>query len=451
VTQLYGRVAEQRSDLRGESRQLQLGVSPVTFSTTWRWNLNYTFADAREQTRGFVSTAGNPSGIEWSPSAFQPRHSVNYTLYYNARDVVRLTWSGVVRSGLPYTPQIVGDVNGDGYFNDRAFIADPAATPDSALGAGIRALLADGSSGARDCLRRQLGTVADRGSCRGPWSQSANLSVSFNPLKLRLPQRATLSFGVSNPLGAADQLLHGDRNLRGWGQTAFPDATLLQVTGFDAQNRRYRYAVNQRFGSTRPSQSAFRQPVTVTARLNFDVGPTRERQSLTQMLDRGRRHTGDRAPEMMLRVLYGNSGGIVNPIEQVLRQADTLHLSGPQADSVATMNRWYKLRLDSIWAPLARRFAALPDDYDRDEAYGRYIAARRGTVDVLSRLVPQVTGLLTGEQRRKLPAYIASYLDPRYLASIRSGTAGAAAGAVPMMLGGMGGPGINSETITIMR
>ena len=31
--------------------------------------------------------------------------------------------------------------------------------------------------------------------------------------------------------------------------------------------------------------------------------------------------------------------------------------------------------------------------------------------------------LLTAEQRRKLPPFVASYLDPRYLASIRSGTA----------------------------
>jgi hypothetical protein len=53
---------------------------------------------------------------------------------------------------------------------------------------------------------------------------------------------------------------------------------------------------------------------------------------------------------------------------------------------------------------------------------------------MLIALVPDIRRLLTPEQRRKLPAFIASYLDTRYLASIRSGTAGAGNG--PMMFPG---------------
>jgi hypothetical protein len=47
-----------------------------------------------------------------------------------------------------------------------------------------------------------------------------------------------------------------------------------------------------------------------------------------------------------------------------------------------------------------------------------------------------VKGLLTAEQQRKLPPFVASYLEPRYLASIRSGTATFVGGMFP----GMGGP-----------
>jgi hypothetical protein len=47
-----------------------------------------------------------------------------------------------------------------------------------------------------------------------------------------------------------------------------------------------------------------------------------------------------------------------------------------------------------------------------------------------------VKGLLTAEQRRKLPPFVASYLEPRYLASIRSGTATFVGGMFP----GAGGP-----------
>jgi hypothetical protein len=54
----------------------------------------------------------------------------------------------------------------------------------------------------------------------------------------------------------------------------------------------------------------------------------------------------------------------------------------------------------------------------------------------LAKLAPDVKGLLTADQRRKLPPFIASYLEPRYLASIRSGTASFVGGMFP----GMGGP-----------
>jgi hypothetical protein len=263
--------------------------------------------------------------------------------------------------------------------------------------------------------------------------------VSFNPLKVRMPQRATLSFQISNPLGAADLLLHGSKNLRGWGQQVFPDQSLLYVRGFDPEGPtpRFRYEVNQRFGATSPAFSAFRAPVTLTAMLRFDVGPTRERQMLEQQLDRGRTKEGQKIPEPVIKMMFGN-GGLPNPMAQILRQQDTLKLTGPQADSIATMNRWYVIRVDSIWSPVAKYLAELPSRYDEDEAYDRYIRARRATVDLLAKLGPKVKGLLTPEQRRKLPPFVASYLEPRYLASIRSGTASFTGGG---MMGPMGGGG----------
>src|SRR4029078_1908987 len=154
------------------------------------------------------------------------RHQITYNFFYNFFDAVRVNWFGQIRSGSPYTPSISGDVNGDGYSNDRAFIYDPATTVDPALASAMRDLLANSTGAAKDCLLNQLGKLADRNSCTGPWTSSATLSVSFNPLKVRMPQRATLSFSVSNPLGAADLLLHGQGNLHGWGQFTFVDATL---------------------------------------------------------------------------------------------------------------------------------------------------------------------------------------------------------------------------------
>ncbi|HEX4932195.1 MAG TPA: hypothetical protein VFV33_03395, partial [Gemmatimonadaceae bacterium] len=446
VSSLFNRVTEQRSDLRSESRQLRASLSPLAFNSRYGWNVSYVYSTVRERVRGFGNnTAGDPRAVEWARSNFDARHQVQYSLYWNAWDLIRINWFGNVRSGTPFTPLVAGDVNGDGYSNDRAFVFSPAGAPDPALAAAMQSLLAGASSRVRDCLAGQLGRVASRNSCQGPWTHTANLSVSFNPIKVRMPQRATLSFNVSNPLGAADLLLHDDRSLRGWGQQPIPDASLLAVRGFDRTTGRYRYDVNQRFGATNPQFSAFRVPVTVTAMLRFDVGPTRERQALTQQLNVGRTQDGNKLPEGVIKAIYG-SGGFVNPLATILRQSDTLQLTVPQADSLATLNRWYLIRADSIWTPIAKQLAALPERYDADRAYGMYRQGRRATIDLLMRVGKDVRGLLSADQRRKLPTLVASYLDPRYLASIRSGTAGAGGGGgfagAPIMMGGGGGQSI---------
>jgi hypothetical protein len=443
VTDRFNTVREQRSDLVGESRQVRFSLNPTTFSSNFTWNASYVYANNREQFRGFSSTTGDPTAVEWGRSSFDSRHQVTYTLGYNFFDAVRVNWFGRFASGATFTPLIQGDVNGDGYNNDRAFIFQPGASRDAAVDAAMQTLLENGSASARECLGSQLGALAGRNSCQGPWTSSANLSFSFNPTKIRLPQRATLSLSVNNPLGAADLLLHGDDNLRGWGQQAFPDQTLLYVRGFDPATQRYRYEVNPRFGSTNPQFSQFRQPVTVTMSLRVDVGPSRERQTLTQQLDRGRTRDGQKLTEPMIKAMYG-SGGVLNPMAQLLRQSDTLELTGVQADSLASMNRRYTVRLDSIWSGAARELAALPATYDQGEAYGRYKHAREASVDMLIALVPTINALLAPEQRRKLPALVASHLDTRYLAGIRSGTAGNTGGGVfmpGMMMGGGGGGG----------
>jgi hypothetical protein len=452
LSQLYNRVTENRSDLRSESRQVRASLSPATFSSTHSWSLSYVYSNVRDRLRGFGSnTAGNPFDVGWARSNFDSRHQIQYTLFYNFFDMVRVNWSGNVRSGTPFTPLASGDVNGDGYANDRAFVFDPATTADVRLSNEMLSLLATAPSNIQACLKRQLGAIAERNSCSNPWTTTANLSVSFNPLKVRMPQRATLSLAVSNPIGAADLLLHGNNNLRGWGQQAFPDQSLIFVRGFDAAVQRYRYDVNQRFGSANPAFSTFRMPVTVTAMLRFDLGPTREQQSLTQQLNLGRRTDGNKIPESMIRAIYSN-GGLINPMATILRQSDTLQLTGPQADSLATLNRWYVIRLDSIWSPVAKYLADLPKEFDQGAAYGRYRQGRRATIDLLRHLSGDVRGLLTEAQRRKLPALVTSYLDPRYLAAIRSGTAGAGGSGLfpggPLALPAGGGGG---GTFTIVR
>jgi hypothetical protein len=190
--------------------------------------------------------------------------------------------------------------------------------------------------------------------------------------------------------------------------------------------------------------------VTLTAMMRVDVGPAFERQMLTQMLDRGRTLNGQKMPEMALKA-YG-SVGVINPMAQILRQADTLQLTAVQADSIAVLNRMYTIKLDSVWTPVAKYLSTLPDHYDHGEAYDRYKQAREMSVDALIKAAPTVKGLLTDAQVRMLPTFITPFLDQRYLSSIRSGTSGSNLGMIMMpggaaamgaaMGGGMGGGGM---------
>ena len=126
VASAYTHVNELRSDMKSESKQLTVSISPTSFNSTITWGLSYVYAQTREQYRGFTSTTGNPLDVAWGRSGFDSRHQFQYRLTYNAFDWVRIGWNGSFRTGTPYTPTVTGDINGDGYSNDRAFVFDPA-------------------------------------------------------------------------------------------------------------------------------------------------------------------------------------------------------------------------------------------------------------------------------------------------------------------------------------
>jgi hypothetical protein len=423
VSSAFQSVLVDESSLRNRARELSIDVKPVTARAKLRWDLTYTLLDVREQFFGFASTTGDPFATQWGRSLVAPRHTINARwVDYPVFDVVYLTAAISASSGLPYTPMIASDVNGDGVANDRAFVADPETTSDQALAAAMKSLVGSGSSSARSCLARQLGRLASRGSCQAPWTIDNALLVRFNPRKIGLPKRASVFLTLMNPIGVADLALHGTGGLRGWGQRIPPDQNLLFVRGFDPATRRFSYDVNQRFGSTSPRESATRAIPYLSLSVTLDVGVPRERQLLTQRLDAGRRHEGTRADAAAMR----NFGlaAIPNPMAMILTQQRELRMTQAQADSLATLSHSFSTFADSVWMPVATYFAALPESYRTGDAYGRYVSARERTVDYLLALVPDVEGVLTPSQRRQLPLQIANYLDRRVLQFIRSSTLG---------------------------
>lgn len=423
LTSAFNAVSQQRSDLRSQSGQFTVNVSPYYItSKTFTWSASYSYLYMSQQYRGFSNTAGDPRAIDWNTGA-APRHDLSYTFNWNAWNFATFTWNGRLASGQRFTPMIAGDVNGDGRANDRAFIFAPGAGTDAALSAGIQQLLDGGSSAARDCLRRQLGQLAGRNSCSGPWTAgNTTLRITLNPNRIRLPQRTSLSFTLSNPLAAADLLVHGESKLKGWGQVPFVDQSLLYVRGFDASTGRFKYDVNQRFGATSVQQVTSRSPAILTMQVRVDLAPTRDWQNLSQQLARGRTRTGVKMSEAQVRQLSPSL--FPNVMSRLLQVGEQIHLTRKQADSLATMSRRFTRLVDSSWTPAAKYLAALPKEYDRTEAQRRMVAARVAAIDYLIEAVPNVRKMLTKGQLRVLNTGILQMLEPRYLELLRSGQSG---------------------------
>jgi hypothetical protein len=277
----FGNVFELGSDLQSRSYQATLSANGATKTGAF-FNLSYTWMRSRDQSsfsfgnaaRGFsqATTGGDPNQPEWATSDFERRHSFVGTITYPLTPSVELTTIVRVSSGVPYTPMVGADVNGDGARNDRAFIFGAAAA-DSAVGSAMQRLLTGGSSTARACLQSQLGSVASRNSCRGPWQTSFDLQVNFRPRWLGLDRRLMISMVTSNLLVGIDELFHGADELHGWGQAIRPDNTLLFVRGFDPATLSYRYVVNERFGASGANTIAIRQPFQLGLQLRYTLGP----------------------------------------------------------------------------------------------------------------------------------------------------------------------------------
>ncbi|MDX2193574.1 MAG: carboxypeptidase-like regulatory domain-containing protein, partial [Gemmatimonadales bacterium] len=279
----YGQVFAIGSDLETRATAVSFTAGGIlgngivlNASYTWsRADDQSSFADFGGSARGFAAqTAGlDPNRREWAPSDFDRRHNVVLSATLPIVRGFELTWIGRATSGAPYTPSVNGDINGDGARNDRAFIPDPAAPgTDPVVGAAVSRLLASGSTQVRECLQAQLGRIADRNSCRGPWQPSLDLQLNWKPSGFGLDQRLTISLVTSNLLAGVDQLVHGANGLRGWGQFSRPDPTLLNVRGYDAVNARFRYDVNERFGAVSQSTLPIRIPFQVGIQFRLQLG-----------------------------------------------------------------------------------------------------------------------------------------------------------------------------------
>ena len=280
----FGQVFDVVTDRRSSTHQFSTQVMGQVRRTTLLGN--YTLGFSRDQGSAggglgrfggggggmFVPTSGSPNEVEWGTASGDRRHTLNLVVSQVIRPWMEVSATTRLMSGAPFTPLVDRDVNGDGLRNDVAFVFDPRVTSDPALSQGMARLLETAPSRVADCLDDQLGGFASRNSCRNGWSQSLDVRMGLRPNLPRLDRRMTVSVDVSNVLTGLDQLVNGRDGMRGWGQGASADPTLLYVRGFDPDTRAFRYEVNEAFGQDRRGVNALRSPFTIRISARVALG-----------------------------------------------------------------------------------------------------------------------------------------------------------------------------------
>jgi len=436
----FGQVLATSSDLASESKQVTVSLGGITGRGAML-NLSYTWGQTTDQGAnggggggafggfggggggfggfGSPTTAGNPNIREWAPSDFDRRHTVVGTVTYPFNQAIEVTAFARLSSGSPFTPTVGSDINGDGMRNDRAFLFDPATAADPNVAAGMQQLLSNSPDEVKACLSEQLGRAAGRNSCRNPWQPSLDLQLNWRPNFLGLNRRLAVSVLTVNTLGGLDQLLHGNNNLRGWGQFRGTDNTLLYVRGFDPNTKAYTYEVNERFGANRAGQNGIQVPFQLGVQARYTLGPDRFRDMIRGMIGgggpgggQGGRGFGGPGGQGQGQGGPGGPGGFgmggmnQNPVQSIIALKDSIALTEeqvarlqPMSDSVASKNK----ALGEEFQKLMRDAGANPD---MGALFGRIRPRMEAQQRERAAVMQQVQAILTPDQWAKVPERI---------------------------------------------
>lgn len=395
----------------GRSRSLQLSARASRFFGQTRAEIGYTWTNARQTVGalsapggGFASTAGDPLRVEWSPAPYTPRHMLHGFAEWRRSGWLTLSMVGRLTSGTPFTPMVAGDANGDGTFNDRAFIFGSAAA-DEGVARGMEALLRDAPAGVRGCLRAQSGRVAAHNSCSTGWSPSLDLNARFQ-LGSRIDgsphRRVTVWLAARNVTAGLDYLVHGPDDLRGWGQLPSVDNTLLTVRGFDPQSRRFRYDVNPRFGRATEHGFLNRAPFTISLQARVVVGSDRVLAAFRKGMNQASGRDEALAPPNVRLHLQRQLPNL--PAEVLLLDApQRLYLTPTQAERLQHGADSLAARITGVLDALVAAVAIQPPDAPRSgEQHVRDLA--RQAVALRTEGAEMVRAVLTPEQWAQLPA-----------------------------------------------
>jgi hypothetical protein len=352
----FATVTSALSDLRSYQVEFRASVAPPQplFSRRVALNLRYSLNLGRSQVRSSsrVGTAGDPFAKEWVTNS-GATHSFRLTSSGRFWGL-NLAFATNVYSGIPMTPMVSGDVNGDGRSNnDRAFLPDPATTPDTTLARQLNDLLAQARPFARRCLTSQFGRIAGANSCRTPWQVRFDLSASFTPpSSWSYSDRMTFTFNISNSNGVLVRALGLENTPLGQtGLSTTPNNTLFYVTGFDPATNQFRYRVNQLFGEASNYGSLRRRFGPAQLRLGVQYtfgGPVPN--PIARGL--GLREPVDDAPLTVEQRRTAVSRLKRDPVAPMVALKDSISLTADQLAGLDSLAREYSVRADTALEPL---------------------------------------------------------------------------------------------------
>lgn len=279
-----------------------------------------------------------------------------------------------------------------------------------------------------------MGTIAARNSCMGPWQPSVELQLNLRPNLFGLQRRLALSVTTQNLLGGIDQLFHGADGIRGWGQAARPDGTLLYVQGFDPLTQQFQYRVNERFGATGIQGNAVRIPFQIGIQARLSLGPNRPG-SLGQIGGLGgigagggrgggggfggfgggdgggRGGAGGAAGLMGMLGAGGDStsflsrfGGLVaNPAQQIIERRIQLRLTEAQVTALTAESDSFNVRAAALATELEAKIKALGTNPQPQQALTLIRPALTGAQMLRQTSLEAAQKILTAEQWAALP------------------------------------------------
>ena len=402
----HGSVIELRSEGKSWTEQITVGMGGFV-GRSGRLDLTYSHTRSRALSGGIPAPGvssfdsdGDPHRLEWAPTAYTPRHVFQAILSGDIGSLLQVSAIGGLSSGMPFTPLVDGDINGDGYRNDRAFVFAPDQVTDPTLAREMERLRQTARGGVRKCLRSEAGRIAAIGACQGPATVSLDVRLALKALERWSDRRLHITVAASNVPAGLDYLLHGSKGLRGWGQAPIPDAMLLQVRGFDAGRRAFEYSVNPAFGRAMDAD-AYRLPFSLSLQGRITVGADPRYQPLVQAVQL---HAGS-SREAARAAFTKRIRNIPSAVLQ-LDASDT---------TVLALSAIQRVRLQELGDSLDREIAAVADSLaDAYTQVGPITGPRQARMiqaaqdaDALATLnLERTRALLTSAQWERLPRWL---------------------------------------------